>query len=458
MSQCLPEIPCNDPTLFCRFCFGQDDINWVIRTSGTEIDQPFVKTIGQCLGIWLQLNEDFPCAICSMCSYRLEQIAEFRTTSHLCDEALRSKRQQDPGAMVLFHDYPVDKVFYESCPRNDPDMENEIPQIILPRSLAKTKKLEAVQSDEPKLVSRNQEIKRQELQSYLKSYLKWKAMIEKNKDDDEVTVIAPESSRYHVESTFRQHTNSLVKIRNTRRTMKSGVGIAKRIIGQNQCLLCRKKFTTTTNLDHHVSVAHPIGDGTNFFCKECPRSYKSYFHLRRHYNSLHSPRKVSGQHFMTDKVTNLHHKRTTYSKSQKAPSSMIINEQLRANVEKNGRCMVLLDRLSHELIEKHHGLETDTQDPINKILDSDNITNRGNYDAQRKKCNKTKVITTGNLVKRSRLYQICHCGLCYFVLEDKQRFLEHLQSHNDPFKIKPHECAQCLITQTCSSPPTILGD
>lgn len=70
-----------------------------------------MNTIGECLGIWLSLEEDFPYAVCLPCTKRLEGILEFRETSRRCDEALKAKRREDPNAMVLFYDYPEDKVF-----------------------------------------------------------------------------------------------------------------------------------------------------------------------------------------------------------------------------------------------------------------------------------------------------------------------------------------------------------
>lgn len=70
-----------------------------------------MNTIGECLGIWLSLEEDFPYAVCLLCTKRLEGILEFRETSRRCDEALKAKRREDPNAMVLFYDYPEDKVF-----------------------------------------------------------------------------------------------------------------------------------------------------------------------------------------------------------------------------------------------------------------------------------------------------------------------------------------------------------
>ncbi|XP_058456078.1 uncharacterized protein LOC131433293 [Malaya genurostris] len=124
MSQTLPEVPCNNPTQFCRLCFSRQNIHWVIRTNGTEVDLPFINTIGSCLGVWLKLDEDFPCAVCRKCTTEIERIIEFRENCRLCDEALKQKRQNDPTALVLFYDllFHLDNFKYvETC--------SEIPEI-----------------------------------------------------------------------------------------------------------------------------------------------------------------------------------------------------------------------------------------------------------------------------------------------------------------------------------------
>lgn len=89
------------------------------------MDKPFIRTIGECLGIWLTLEEDFPCAVCRACSTLLEQILEFREKCRQCDEALKKKRHEEPLAMVMFYDYPEGRVFLNGSakPRsvgNDP--------------------------------------------------------------------------------------------------------------------------------------------------------------------------------------------------------------------------------------------------------------------------------------------------------------------------------------------------
>ncbi|XP_058456039.1 zinc finger protein 429-like [Malaya genurostris] len=259
MSQTLPEVPCNNPTQFCRLCFSRQNIHWVIRTNGTEVDLPFINTIGSCLGVWLKLDEDFPCAVCRKCTTEIERIIEFRENCRLCDEALKQKRQNDPTALVLFYDFPEDRVFMNVLPKpgfDEADDRTSESELILPEVVLN----EDSPKQEPHVVDGLQNYeKRLALTSYFESYSRWSQRMLEAKDDDERTVVAPES----LEQENQDQNDSVVN--------PMSVG---------WCCLCRRNFHTATKLKNHLALKHYQNDG--FYCVVCGKKLRTYPQLREH--------------------------------------------------------------------------------------------------------------------------------------------------------------------------------
>ncbi|XP_065080290.1 uncharacterized protein LOC135703113 [Ochlerotatus camptorhynchus] len=82
------QIPSVDPTGYCRLCFSQHQLRWLLQSS----DNPMVAQIQICLGVALTPEVDFPCTVCRLCSAALETFEALRERAQVCDAILSNSR------------------------------------------------------------------------------------------------------------------------------------------------------------------------------------------------------------------------------------------------------------------------------------------------------------------------------------------------------------------------------
>lgn len=82
------QIPTMDRTGYCRLCFSQQQLRWLLQSN----DNPMVAQIQSCLGVALTPEVDFPCTVCRVCWAALETFEALRERAMACDEALRNNR------------------------------------------------------------------------------------------------------------------------------------------------------------------------------------------------------------------------------------------------------------------------------------------------------------------------------------------------------------------------------
>uniref|UniRef100_A0A8D8B3I0 PR domain zinc finger protein 14 n=1 Tax=Culex pipiens TaxID=7175 RepID=A0A8D8B3I0_CULPI len=283
----LPQVPSNDPTLFCRLCFSQTSMHWVIRTNGTEVDQPFVNTIGECLGVWLSLSEDFPCAVCRECTAHLDQIRTLRELARMCDVALKQKRREGPaGGPVLFYDCPEDRVWVNVKPefcQDDSDFENEP---ILPEVMLNETSEELVQL--PKTTRLTQSEKKLALEGYFEMYTAWKESIAIVRDDDELTEEAPEAKAEEEFSSGTRKKKEAYRVRYREQPSKTN---SKSADPNNKsgtfCAVCKLELRSVDRYLTHMYEKHLPGGNT---CVECNQTFTTPSglkqHAQRHKNNL----------------------------------------------------------------------------------------------------------------------------------------------------------------------------
>ncbi|KXJ70197.1 hypothetical protein RP20_CCG024498 [Aedes albopictus] len=505
----LPAVPDNDPTQFCRLCFSQKDINWVIRTCGTEVDLPFVNTIGECLGIWLSLEEDFPYAVCLECTKRLEGIIEFREISRRCDEALKAKRREDPNAMVLFYDYPEDKVFMNGsnkpgCFRDDPDFEAEA---ILPEVILSEEKAPDVPPpvENPGQIRMSQAEKKLALKNYMDSYLRWTSEIESKKDDDEATDAAPETEEH--ENVPELSILSETYINLDRRTPPPPPPPIKKPVTLSgyTCSVCRKTFRTKAILQDHRAAVHRKstekkikGDSE---CLDCGQVFMTVnlmkLHAMRHRRDMLISCKTCGIQFVKEHELQAHLKnngcrmmafgkckycdrvfsrRGRYifhlknlhpDKPLPEPDEIVTDRnesETGSTVEQDGRFVVMLDPLPDEVVEACR-----TNERLVCTLCYEQFSDLPSYNGHHPACfNQHYDGITGSGSSSSSSsppppYKLCECDTCTAIFESIDPFVEHLREHEQPLRIKPHDCVQCSgrnpkFLMHPHSPSMILGD
>lgn len=516
MDKSLPTVPSNDPTRFCRLCFTLENIHWVIRTSGTAVDQPFINTIGECVGVWLKLNSDFPCAVCRSCTAMLEMIIDFRDACRRCDTALSQKRNEDPTAMVLFYDYPEDRVFASGSQKpdfitDDPDFDQEpmSPEVIL--------------SDDPVVISKKEfrlstMEKQIALKRYMYSYASWETKIKRAKDDDEMTIDAPEAVEEN-----RSHARVILQEKQA--TQKAMQTYKKRLTGQLQtwCYQCKRELNTVANLKNHVATHHPA---IGFSCVECGKKFWTQHqlkcHLRRHRASMMITCRKCGIQFTNDSELAAHYKnncrqrkalickcaycdrtfsqRGRYifhlktlhpgkalpSRNKIAPKTadgqhlrahqrqLSLDQRIRTQqgtgtcIERNGHFAVVLKPLSEEYIQDClDGFIPEVPQVFIKENDEEILCTacfeQFPYMASfREHLEDDCIGHEAGL--RAEPYILCPCEFCSTILEDVNLFSEHLRQHIQSLDEKPHQCERCRVGKSpckerpCTSPVAILGD
>lgn len=521
MSQVLPDVPSNDPTRFCRLCFSQQNMHWVIRTFGTEVDLPFVNTIGECLGLWLSLEEDFPCAVCWQCTKRLEEIVQFREGSRLCDEAIRNKRHEDPSALVLFYDYPEDKVFINGPTRpgflpDDPDFESEsiLPEVVLDDSGSIASTTLEKQS------LKTQTEKQQELKSYMDSYATWSSEINRVKDDDEMTISAPETlaqENLPELSILCEKYDNEPKLSAKQKTKKKPV-----VFSTYSCSFCQNIFHTKERLEHHKQAKHngsrkPQVLQGKLKCPDCDQIFLSESqrrqHAIRHRRSLLINCPTCGIQFVTQNelmahlknkgcrlmsfgkckycdrtfsrrgryifhLKKLHPDKPIPSDEPELPRATILpNPAFQTYsdikktdtgtsslppVEEHGRFVVMLEPLSMDIQSGSSTSTTSPDQPENLvcIMCYERFDDLPTYNEHLELCYSPDT----NTGQAPPPYELCNCDTCTAVFEAVDPFVEHLREHEQPLQIKPHDCVQCRCGQTPKflihphSPSMILGD
>ncbi|XP_058812055.1 uncharacterized protein LOC131676770 [Topomyia yanbarensis] len=136
------QVPDLEPSDYCRLCFSQHHLKWVLESS----QHPLVDQITECLGLWLAPEEDFPCTICRFCSASLETFEAFRERSKDCDLALRKSRLV-PVNLADYMEFSIGDIKQESLSiENEPLDEETAPESVLesPQSPESTISEEAV--------------------------------------------------------------------------------------------------------------------------------------------------------------------------------------------------------------------------------------------------------------------------------------------------------------------------
>ncbi|XP_065076434.1 zinc finger protein 726-like [Ochlerotatus camptorhynchus] len=503
MAQTLPEVPSNDPTRFCRLCFSQKSIHWVIRTFGTEVDLPFVNTIGECVGLWLSLEEDFPCAICRRCTKRLEEIIRFRDSCRRCDEAIRNKRSEDPSALVLFYDYPEDKVFINGPAKpgflpDDPDFESEpiLPEVVLDESGSND------YSNSDKRIRMSRTEKQLALKSYMDSYTAWSSDLNRTKDDDEMTIAAPETM---AQENLPELSVLCEKYEVTARdSTKQKSKKEPFSISTYTCCFCQQSFRTKEALKGHKQTKHNGSKRQTqqkSKCPDCGQIFMSLYQMRlhavRHRSNLLISCPTCGIQFISQNELTSHLKNKgcrlkpfgkckycdrTFSRrgryifhlkklhpdkpipsvsgGSKTPRATILpNPQYTdmkrtdsgANslpIEEHGRFVVMLEPLSLGVPSNPSSDETSSESPFSPPDENEKLVCTLCYERfDDLPAYNTHLAECFNPDDQTGLapppYKLCNCEDCTVVFEAVDPFVEHLREHERPLQIKPHDCVQC---------------
>lgn len=517
----LPQIPSKDPTQFCRLCFSKTGMHWVIRTNGTEVDQPFVNTIGECLGVWLSLSDDFPCAVCRECTTQLDQIRKMREQARKCDVALRQKRREDPGGQVLFYDYPEDRVWMNGtarpeCYQDDSDFENEP---ILPEVMLNETSEEIVQL--PKTTRLTQSEKKLALEGYFEMYTAWKESIATTRDDDELTEEAPEAVTeerfgrvvHKKEEAYRvrYREQQPIKTMSSAKPNKSASWCSvcrlelrtvdrylthmyeKHLPGGNSCNECNQSFSTPGGLKRHMQRhkndlllscdkcslqfvnenelrGHRTTDGCRQAadqiygkCQYCDRTFsrqgRYIFHLKR----LHPDKPLPIQAVERRKSTagRIEFRRKSAPPARSSPVPAIEQPKRstipqgftdwryrtgvgRTTIEK-GRFLVILNRLSEEQIESYRDpmpLKTVAGFHFVCIRCYGEFPDLDHFNDHLDRCRQMNG-GDDNWVGPPPMVK-CECDVCASIYQQVDCFVEHLQQHERPYEVKPHECPHCM--------------
>uniref|UniRef100_A0A1Q3EZY1 Uncharacterized protein n=1 Tax=Culex tarsalis TaxID=7177 RepID=A0A1Q3EZY1_CULTA len=504
----VPQVPSDDPTRFCRLCFSQTSMHWVIRTNGTEVDQPFVNTIGECLGVWLSLSDDFPCAVCRECTAQLDQIRRMRELARMCDVALKQKRRRDPP--VLFYDYPEGRVWMNGAVKpdfyqDDSDFENEP---ILPEVMLNETDEELVQL--PKTTRLTQSEKKLALEGYFEMYTAWKESIATSRDDDELTEEAPEAlaeqqfrrgtkkreEAYRVRYREQQPTKAKIpreplnnsstwctvcrlELRSVDRFLTHMY--ERHLPGGNTCVECNQSFTTPSGLRQHVQRhktklllscekcslqfvnenelrGHRTTDGCRQTadqiygkCQYCDRTFsrqgRYIFHLKKLHPDKPLPKQIEGR------------RKSTAARIESARSSPIKDRipqgftdwryrtgAGRTSIEK-GRFHVILNRLSDEQIQAYREptpLKTAAGFHFVCIMCYGEFRDLDAFNDHMAECRHENGGGGDDLGVGPPPMVKCECGVCATIYQEVDHFVEHLQQHERPYEMKPHECVQCM--------------
>lgn len=516
----LPQVPSNDPTRFCRLCFSQTSMHWVIRTHGTAIDQPFVSTIGECLGVWLSLTEDFPCAVCRRCTSQLDQIRKMREQARMCDVALKQKRREDPNALVLFYDYPEDRVWMNGTAKpdfyqDDSDFENEP---ILPEVMLNETSEEVVQL--PKTTRLTREEKQLALEGYFEMYSAWKDSVSIVRDDDELTEEAPEALaaeksaivqvrkedesyrvRYREQPTAKNHKSTTwcsscrLEFHSVDRYLTHMYEKHQSGGSGNTCDECSQSFTTPGGLKQHMQrhknnlllscekcslqfvneselKGHRTTDGCRQTadqiygkCEYCDRTFsrqgRYIFHLKRLHpdKPLPKPATAGGRRKSTAGRIEARRKSTAQIPTEQSKPGRIPQGFTdwryrtgagRTTIEK-GRFLIVLNRLTKEQIQSYQDdpapLKTEAGYHYVCIMCYGEFEDLDYFNEHLDACREENCPPNGScpppMVK-------CECNVCASIYQQVDQFVDHLQQHERPYEVKPHECAQCLRTMAGS--------
>lgn len=469
---------------------------------------PFINTIGECLGVWLRLEEDFPCAVCRSCTTKLERIIEFREGCRLCDAALKQKKQEDPSALVLFYDYPEDRVFVNGSAKpgffqDDSDFENEpiLPEVLLD-----------VEHKDYALnmmcdVQWTQSAKELALKSYFDTYATWTADMAASKDDDEMTVVAPEALDQEnipeLDILREEEEEHIGKLPAAKKSSKLAINTMNPA-SHGWCCLCKNDFRTPARLKNHTDHRHqPGADG--YDCPECGKKFVAYSllkqHVMRHTSSMLISCDKCGIQFMTSPELEAHRKTdgcrdvaSMYGKCkycdrmfsrrgryifhlkrlhpgkplprqtdvglkkriQKFKSSKVTtyNDKRRLpsdgttpRIEENGRFVVMLKPLSQDMLRNVSNASKQLDRPLpttNRETVVCTLCFEQFQDQQRFHAHLEQCYGTGDESSPAPPpYLLCRCRICTDVFNGIEQFLEHLRRHERPYDVKPHDCARC---------------
>ncbi|XP_055535489.1 oocyte zinc finger protein XlCOF8.4-like [Wyeomyia smithii] len=495
-----PKIPCNDPTKFCRLCFSQQDMYWVIHTNGTEVDRPFINTINECLGLWLQLDADFPCAVCRQCTIELERITEFREKCHLCHQALKAKRQLDSSTIKLKNKNWISK------PPVDEDIEEQI-------IAATCVKAEKQKPEVPYKCRLTQVEKKMALKSYFDSYKKWARL---PKDDDEKTISASEAEEF----------------------TDDDVDSAAEELSSNQefsdprnplfCCLCESFLDSSDNLKGHLALHHRNDKG--FSCNKCGKHFVAYGLLKQHWLRHETELMIHcakcGLQFWRQTEVQAHQKSGDCRNKKPMFCKCEYCDRIFSN---RGRYLFHLKALhpnrqvTKSTTERTSMLSQDKSAPAVKLVSDTHAIKHERCEVKlqpitkRKKRNRKKARPQGSKKRKNKLQStrvkqttktsepanvvciacfiqfetiavfklhvnrcfgrdkthpvpcvICHCTICEPIFHKTEQYTVHVQQHGQPADTKPHDCPVCIewttkvnhnsVQQRSNSPLTILGE
>uniref|UniRef100_A0A8D8PIG3 Zinc finger protein 91 n=1 Tax=Culex pipiens TaxID=7175 RepID=A0A8D8PIG3_CULPI len=269
-SEDLLEVPNGDPSSYCRLCLS--DRSQELEELFPVGQGPRLETIdriAQCTGIQISQDEDFPSAVCWMCSMSLEEFQWFRERCRRHDVLIRRKRKE----LLLHSEYDVSIM-------DDPDLEggymDEGEQEPPPPPMLQIAS-----------VQERFDAGRQSSLSLLEPTTYQPPEEDPNQDDcddfddadEELQDVKPDHEMLDAfAQQFRAATNGESEQRSESVT-SSNVNDDKKY----QCPDCGKQFKSRASLTEHV-VVHT----SKFSCKECGTGFYRIKTLRKHQEKYHS--------------------------------------------------------------------------------------------------------------------------------------------------------------------------
>uniref|UniRef100_A0A1Q3F2K4 Putative transcriptional repressor salm n=1 Tax=Culex tarsalis TaxID=7177 RepID=A0A1Q3F2K4_CULTA len=265
----LEQVPNGDPSSYCRLCLSDraEELEELFPVGqGPRLET--IDRIAQCTGIQISQDEDFPSAVCWMCSMSLEEFQWFRERCRRHDVLIRRKRKE----LLHAEEYDVSIM-------DDPDgyveEEEEEPPMLQIAS-----------------VQERFDAGRQSSQSLLEPTTYQPAEQDPDQDDcddfddadeEEVQDVKPD---HEMLDAFAQQFQAAANGESEEQQRSESVATSNADQTSEypfQCPDCGKQFRSRGSLTEHV-VVHT----SKFCCKDCGTGFYRIKTLRKHQEKYHS--------------------------------------------------------------------------------------------------------------------------------------------------------------------------
>lgn len=261
----LLEVPNGDPSSYCRLCLSErsEELEELFPVGqGPRLET--IDRIAQCTGIQISLDEDFPSAVCWMCSMSLEEFQWFRERCRRHDVLIRRKRKE-----LLHSEYDVSIM-------DDPDGDGYVEVEQEPPPLLQIAAVQEQFDDG-----------RQSSQSLLEPTTYEPPPPEEEDCDDfdeadeELQDVKPDHEMLTAYAQQFQATSNGEPEQRSESVATSNIDRASD--KPHKCPDCDKTFRTRGSLTEHA-VVHT----NKFSCKDCGTGFYRIKSLRKHQEKYHS--------------------------------------------------------------------------------------------------------------------------------------------------------------------------